>query len=147
MGKAIMHALSAALTVVDYVSDIMLGFEYLTSNNPVWGGLTLAFIAGPAISAIYIGAYVCPEEDKNKFGEKLFYIWKGSEVCLESGPQVILQLYILALSDLDRSTVSGIVIFKTSTGVVLNTDLALTSEKFAHILERKYDLTDIKWRH
>ena len=34
-------------------------------------------------------------------------IWKGFEICFESGPQLILQLYIIAQTEEDPSSTSG----------------------------------------
>ena len=40
----------------------------------------------------------------------MWKFWKCTEICFESGPQLILQLYILEQSERDSTTISGKVI-------------------------------------
>ena len=103
----ILTIFSVILTIADMVSDIVLAFDYCATDNPYWCGLTWAFIALPALlglwlmTAFVIGSGSC----KGTYIE--WKVWKGIELCLESGPQLILQLYIISQSDVDPSVISG----------------------------------------
>ena len=95
--------------VVDIVTDIVLGVDYCVAGNKWRCGLTWAFIALPVPLSIAV-LLTSDEERKTFHGRvKLIKIMKGIEVCFESGPQLLLQLYIFFLSK--RST-SGKTWFK-----------------------------------
>ena len=95
---------SIILSVADVVSDIVLAVDYCVTDNPWWCGLTWSFVTVPLIFApICLIACFCAEEDKRK----QWKIWKSLEICFESGPQLLLQLYIMAITDLDPTAVSG----------------------------------------
>ncbi len=107
--------INACLTLFDVVSDLVLAVNYFRNESYWWGGLTLAFFSVPFIIGVIL---VCEEICKRGFkscldptdlddeidqirNEKVFFrwiLWKGVAECvLESGPQLILQLYIMAL--------------------------------------------------
>ena len=94
---------SVLFTVVDMVTDVVLAVDYCATDNPWWCGLTWAFIAVPLIT-IPIFLY-WSWNDTDKLG--VYKFWKGVEICFEAGPQLLLQLYIMARSDLDPTAVSG----------------------------------------
>ena len=93
------------LTIFDVTSDVLLAVDYYLTDNPWWCALTAAFIALPLITgAVFLGVYcyLLPSEKLS-----VWNVWKGIEICFESGPQVILQLYILALEDFDPRSFRG----------------------------------------
>ena len=99
---------SIILTVADIVSDIVLAVDYCMTDNPRWCGLTLTFIAVPALAGI---PYLCVCAFSN--GDEKWQIsrsWKITETCFEPAPQLLLQMYIIALKD--PSSTSGEVRFK-----------------------------------
>ena len=95
---------SIILSIADVASDIILAVDYCVTDNPWWCGLTWAFVAVPLILAPFVlfGCF-CREQDKQDHWK----IWKGIEICFESGPQLLLQLYIMAITDLGPTAVSG----------------------------------------
>ena len=104
--KFFFPVLSVILMVVDIVSDMVLGVDYCVAGNKWWCGLTLAFI--DISLTMYI--FVCFVVDQYKsFNERVWIIkiLIGIEVCFESGPQFLLQLYIIALSEIENVSTSG----------------------------------------
>ena len=93
--KFFFPVLSVILTVVDIVSDIVLAVDYCVAGNK-WGcGLTWTFIALPV--PFSIAFLLTSDKDRKTFRGrvKLIKILKGIEVCFESGPQLLLQFYII----------------------------------------------------
>ena len=96
------------LTIFDVTSDVLLAVDYYVTDNPWWCGLTAAFIALPLITGtVFLGVYCYLLPSEKLSGKSVWNVWKGIEICFESGPQVILQLYILALEDLDPRSFRG----------------------------------------
>ena len=87
-----LHTVSVILTAPDIISDIILAVDYCVTDNPWWCGLTWAFIAGPIIMFLIIFIFFRNSERSSKLKH-----WKCTEICFESGPRLILQLYILAV--------------------------------------------------
>ena len=108
--KQILLVLSVILAVFDMVSDFILAVDYCVMDNPWWCGLTWAFIAVPGVlGLLLVCAYVCVSDDGDDHVTKsvMWKSWKGIEICFESGPQMILQLYIITLTEKDPSVTSG----------------------------------------
>ena len=99
--KYFLNTISFILTVVDIISDVTLAVDYCVADNPWWCGLTWAFIAVPIITFFIIFIFF-----KSDRSSRLKH-WKCTEICFESGPQLILQLYILALMDQDHASSTG----------------------------------------
>ena len=93
-----LYAVNIILTIVDVTSDFILAVDYCVTDNPWWCGLTWTFMAGPIFSFFFI--FIGHRSDETK--TKLIF-WKATEICFESGPELILQLYILTLLDQDPS--------------------------------------------
>ena len=96
---------SIILTVTDMVSDIVLAVDYCVTDNPWWCGLTWTFIAVPVLAGI---PYLCICAFSN--GDEKWQIsesWKITETCFEAAPQLLLQLYIVVLSQKTPSSTSG----------------------------------------
>ena len=103
----IVHFFSVILTVADIVSDLVLAVDYCVTDNPLWCGLTWAFITLPVLLGLFLlSAYgigiACCEDTYDKWR-----VWKGIRLCLESGPELILQPYIISQSDVDPSVISS----------------------------------------
>ena len=105
----LLNVVSIVLTAVDIISDVILAVDYCATDNPWWCGLTWTFIAAPIVAFPII--FCCCSEtgggrDDIRTPSKLKF-WKCTEICFESGPQLILQLYILALQDQNTSSAVG----------------------------------------
>ena len=99
---------SIILTIADIVSDVVLAVDYCVTDNPWWCGLTWAFVAIPVLTGmLLLYACLCDADRANRNKPKLWKVWKGIEICFESGPQLLLQLYIMAITDLDPTATSG----------------------------------------
>ena len=101
---------SIILTVADMVSDIVLPLNYCVTDNPWWCGLTWTFIAVPVLAGI---PYLCVRAFSD--GDEKWQIsksWKITETCFEAAQQLLLQMYIIALSGKDPSSTSGRFRFK-----------------------------------
>ena len=111
------------MSLFDMGSDVALGIDYCVTDNPWWCGLTWGFVAVPLIIGICVLVpyflYTtlclwCQESDSRKecldlqkdFPQLLTYL-KVIEICLESGPQLLLQLYIIAVTTEDPSAITG----------------------------------------
>ena len=90
---------SIILTAADIISDVVLAVDYCVTDNPYWCGLTWTFIAVPILMFFIIFFFLSAKRRSSQ----LKY-WKCTEICFESGPQLILQLYILALLDQDPTS-------------------------------------------
>ena len=120
--KKILLVLSVILTILDIGSDVVLAVDYCVTGNPWWCGLTWTFLAVPELFG-FIFLYVCvyglgDDRDESENTKSFWWkLWKGFEICFESGPQLILQLYIIASTEKDPSSTSGdtiILKFKSS---------------------------------
>ncbi len=125
--KIIQLMITIGLTIFDMVSDIILAVDYAnTGEDDWWFALTLTFFLLPIIPlvflllltlAIYIddGCSFSSIKDTNKDVAKYFHLWKQFECVAESGPQLILQLYILAVSSMDFPATEQITDFENTT--------------------------------
>ncbi len=88
--------ITVGLTIFDMGSDIMLAMDYYnTGEDWWWFTLALTFFLLPMIVLAMIGLYfLC---STSGFDPDLLKAWKVFECMAESGPQLILQLYIMAL--------------------------------------------------
>ena len=96
--------INVILTGFDIVSDIILAVDYCVTDNPWWCGLTWAFIVGPILGGIGVLVLYCQNELS---GTESWKLWKAIELSLEAGPQLLLQLYILAISQKKPTSISG----------------------------------------
>ena len=101
--ERIILMISVILSVADLVSDIVLGVNYCVTGHYFWCGLTWAFIAGP----VAFGGLIVIVSDWGDH-KNMWDIWKVSEMCLESAPQLLLQLYVISLAEKDQTEQSGI---------------------------------------
>ena len=108
MLRRIIIILGVIMTVADMVSDIVLAVDYCVTDNPWWCGLTWTFISIPLIVGIII-LFLYKLFDANANWRKIntWKVWKSIEICFESAPQLLLQLYILARTNLDPMATSG----------------------------------------
>ncbi len=103
----IRFAVSAGLTLFDVISDLVLAANYFKNDDFGWGALTLAFFILPFVVGIFIIIVVsakmlsCCGQENFEGAVDVYYgywiFWKILEVIVEAGPQLILQLYIMAL--------------------------------------------------
>ena len=102
--------------IFDMVSDIILALNYYNTSEDQswfsWFGLTLTFFLLSGIPLFFLllhtlyGYIRWGLNVTNKDMAKFFHIWKQFECVAESGPQLILQLYILAISSMDGDETS-----------------------------------------
>ena len=100
------------LTCVDISTAIILAIDYTVVNSE-WSALTWAFIAGPFFTFVIITLtyfYFSSKKENEIFEDvsNVWIYWKATELCLECGPQILLQLYIIALSEHDPTSSAGI---------------------------------------
>ncbi len=90
---------TAGLTLFDVISDLVLAVDYFINGDRWWGGLTLAFFILPFISGVFLLCLGIAKLCRNAeaYIHIGWIIWKVSECICEAGPQLILQLYIMAL--------------------------------------------------
>ena len=108
---------SFILTIADMVSDIVLAVDYCVTDNPWWCGLTWTFISVPVLAGI---PYLCVCAFSN--GDEKCQIsksWKITETCFEAAPQLLLQLYIIALYGKDSSSILGMLALNSNTVEIL----------------------------
>ena len=89
----------------------MLDIDYCFVDAE-WCALTWAFIAGPFLTLFiiiltYFFSDVFTSDDGTKQPSHAWIYWKATEVCLEAGPQLVLQLYIIALSEQYTTSETG----------------------------------------
>ena len=104
MPKMISTIINVILTGFDIVSDFILAVDYCVTDNPWWCGLTWAFIVGPLLGGIGVLVLYCRDDFNRATSWKG---WKALELSLEAGPQLLLQLYILALAQMEPTSISG----------------------------------------
>ncbi len=93
---------TVGLTVFDMGSDILLAVNYAnTGKDNWWFALTLTFFLIPFIFLLLIIILVCIEREIKSIIAEFFPYWKQFECTTESGPQLILQLYIMSLPSMD----------------------------------------------
>ncbi len=108
--KVIRKIFTAGLTLFDVVSDVVLTVTYFINGDYLYGGLTLLFFIKPFILGMCLSiGYVmdtcdtqsCLDiekgEEENVFWYMNWLSFKIWECIWEAGPQLILQLYIMAL--------------------------------------------------
>ena len=105
------HLFNLVFTSVDVVSDIMLAIDYCVVDAE-WCALTWSFIAGSFLTLFIIAlTYFYSDLFKSENGTKdpthAWIYWKATEVCLEAGQQLVLQLCIIALSEQDPTSTAG----------------------------------------
>ena len=99
--------LNFALTGVNIVSDIILAIDYCVVDTQ-WCGLTWAFIVRPVLTfCIILLFYQSKDGSLADAWKKVYVYWKATEVCFEAGPQLVLQLYIIALTAKEASSTQG----------------------------------------
>ncbi len=99
--------ITAGLTLFDTISDLILAVNYHINGHKWWGVLTLIFFTQPFIlgviwfTRIAFGMVWISMRKKGwkrrRSIYKLWLYWKAFECIMEAGPQLILQLYIMAL--------------------------------------------------
>ncbi len=87
--------ITVGLTIFDMGSDIMLAMDYYYTGEYWWFALTFTVFALPVVVLALIELFMLWDEDG--FDAYLLKSWKVFECMAESGPQLILQLYIMAL--------------------------------------------------
>ena len=102
------------LVAVDFVSDVTLAVDYCAVDTE-WCVQTLMFVGASVLAGlIIIVCYCC---DAFSEDSRAWRYWAAAEICLESGPQLVLQLYILALYEQDTESSPGNLYRKTKFGV------------------------------
>ena len=131
--KIIQLMITIGLTIFDMVSDIILAADYAnTGEDDWWFALTLTFFVLPLIPLFFLllltvleyighGCSLSNMNQINKEVAKYFHIWKQFECVAESGPQLILQLYILAISSMDENATDDIGLDAENTTQINNT--------------------------
>ncbi len=91
--------ITVTITILDMGSDLALVYNYYRNGEHWWWfSFTVAFLAIPVIVSIFIGLYAIYKACMNEKGiGRLWIVWKSIENVFESGPQLLLQLYIIAL--------------------------------------------------
>ena len=91
------------LTIFDMGSDILLAVNYAnTGKDDWWFALPLLFFLVPFIFLLLMTflAWIADDDFKGSFKNGFPY-WKQFECTFESGPQLILQLYIMSFPNMD----------------------------------------------
>ena len=79
------------LIIADMVSDIVLSVDYCVTDHPWWCVLTWVFIIIPVWTGLLTSSWMICE----------------STVLFKSGPQLMIHLYIMALTDLNSGKSSS----------------------------------------
>ena len=101
-----LNIINVIFTAADIISDVVLAVDYCVTDNPWWCGLTWTFIAVPIIMFFFIFLFFSASQSAAQLK-----LWKYTEICFESGPQLMIQLYILALLDQDPASPGNDYIF------------------------------------
>ena len=107
--KQILTFASFLLTVADVVSDIVLAADYCESDNRWYCGLTWTFVA--LLILTFFIVVPSSASSNNTDRSSIWTFWKTTETTFESGPQLVLQLYIMASSAQDPTPSSGTTCF------------------------------------
>ena len=99
-GEVIKPVFMVGLTILDMLSDLGLAIDYYsTGKDPWYFALTLTFVLFPTVIWAILGLMTsmrgCTCKEPNI--KRKWLQWKTFESIVESGPQLILQLYIMAL--------------------------------------------------
>ncbi len=106
--RVIRMIFTAGLTLFDVISDVVLAVNYFINGHYWYGGLTLFFFIKPFILGLCLSigyiydsyfAHGCMHKGviDDKYWHMHWLIFKAWEGLWEAGPQLILQLYIMAL--------------------------------------------------
>ena len=108
-------AFSIILSAVEVMSDVLLTVSYCLDGNKVWCMITGALNVVPSLLGILgfpclfdtwlqegWGAINDDIESRNELKET-----KGLQACIQSAPQLLIQLYIMALTEKDNTSLSG----------------------------------------
>ncbi len=99
--KIVAAVFTIVLTGFDMGSDLLLAVNYAsTGKDDWWFGLTLTFFIVPILLLLLI---ILMTGDNMKNFKELFPYWKQFECTVESGPQLILQLYIMCLPNIETT--------------------------------------------
>ncbi len=118
---------TALLTLFDMGSDLILAVDYYNTGDEMW-----AFFLVPVILLLFVIAAMI--SDKKILPEALKE-WKGFECMIESGPQLILQLYIMALPDANAVTGTG----ETNSTIIAN--MTVTPNTTFQLYSNSYETT------
>ncbi len=149
--------ITVGITIFDMVSDVMLAADYAkTGKDSWWFALTLTFFILPLpfllLLVCFTGLCLCAGglcyDGWGPEGIKFpITLWKQFECVAESGPQLILQLYILAISSMeeitqqdDAVTSGSVTFFNASQDILYSTAV---SEKNVGVATVTTDMQDI----
>ncbi len=135
--------ITIGLTVFDMVSDILLAVDYAeTGEDDWWFALTLTFFILPLLPLLILLFFTIVAMCKHgkewfDYGDFEFYYpsWKQFECVAESGPQLILQLYIMAISTYNRDKGSHHISNSANT-TLLTSMKPVNSTSFLHWFEQ-----------
>ena len=99
-------------------NSIALAVDYCERDEPTWCALTWGFIVEPLVVG-FLFVFMLVVTRKEGVAVFLFKIFKISQV-FESGPQLLLQAYILALSEMDITSTSGNTSFSSCPSTIAN---------------------------
>ncbi len=103
--KIVSALVTIGLTLFDMGSDLLLAANYAsTGKDDWWFALTLTFFLIPfTLILLLILGFFCLEDEESfvSIFKDAFPYWKQLECTFESGPQLILQLYIMSLPSMN----------------------------------------------
>ncbi len=105
--------------------------DYVTGKDQWYFALTLSFFLIPTIVWAVLGLMTSMRgcTCKEPFIKRMWLQWKTFESIVESGPQLILQIYIMALPETSKSTTTNTTGIETiTTNTVANTTATTYTE-------------------